>query len=93
MENKPKGITVEIVADASGLETALDKSIEKAEKLNSLLRETESTDNAICFDGLVQTATRALERELKKEPVSSERVATLTNTIQVLSAITPRRLH
>lgn len=40
MENKPKGITVEIGADASGLETALDKSIEKAEKLNSLLRET-----------------------------------------------------
>ena len=39
MEKDIKGITVEINGDASGLEGALDGAIEKAEKLNSLLRE------------------------------------------------------
>jgi phage-related minor tail protein len=39
MEKEVKGITVEINGNASGLEAALDGAIEKAEKLNSLLRE------------------------------------------------------
>jgi hypothetical protein len=37
MDNKE--ITVEINGDASGLEAVLDKAIEKADKLNLLLRE------------------------------------------------------
>ena len=41
---------------------------------------------------VLQLAFEKLENELMKKPISVERVATLTNTIQVISEINPLKL-
>jgi len=58
MDKAPKGITVEIDGDASGLNTALDESLAKAEKLVSVLKEANGL--IISLGGLHKLSPREL---------------------------------
>ena len=62
-----RGITVTIGGDASGLESALDRLNEKAEKLVSLLKQADSILNHMQGRPDVDTLAHAVSRELQRK--------------------------